>query len=160
MSKKTIIDSLKYHKDCIDLVQDFNNNNLDLNEDNTLIIGVARGGLQLAQYFSYGLNIRNVSSVNSILYEGEEKTNNHVILGLENMDLTQWSNILIVDDIYDTGDTMELIFKEVSLRAPYATVLKVCTYTKQDKPDIIYQEYFEPNEWIVFPWDILEKQVT
>lgn len=161
MSNKTIIDPSKYHTDCVNLVRDFNNNShntLELNENNTLIIGIARGGLQLAQYFSYGLNIRNVFAINSILYEGEEKTNNHIIHGLENIDFTQWSNILITDDIYDTGDTMELAFKEVSLKAPYATVLKICTYSKQDKQDVIYQKLFDANEWIVFPWDTLEEQ--
>jgi hypoxanthine phosphoribosyltransferase len=91
------------------------------------IYGVPRGGLIIASLLSHRLNIPLTMSRVSSIHENE--------------------NILIVDDICDSGKTLE---KYKIFRYPIITIHH--KKSARVKP-IFYYEVAEETDWIVYPWE-------
>ena len=64
------------------------------------------------------------------------------------------SKLLIVEDIYDTGHTMNGVLKMLSKYSPHKTQV-FCLFGKENNLNISYAN--EPDgSWIVFPWEYIE----
>ncbi|MEV4347333.1 phosphoribosyltransferase [Actinoplanes sp. NPDC049596] len=117
-----------------------------------LILGVARGGLFAAGSISYALDVKNLHVVNVEFYTGvDERLDTPVMLGPEPSaaDLKD-TNILIVDDVADTGETIKLVRDFCATHAA-----EVRTAVIYEKPHTIVQcEYVwrRTDKWINFPW--------
>lgn len=116
------------------------------------IIPIARGGLSLGHMLGEYYNIREVYSINTIGYEDTVKLERVKVFNIP--ELTEAKNVLIVDDIVDSGDTMVEVLKV--LRQLYPTVtFKVASlfYKKSAKiaPDWYVQE---ADRWIEFFWSV------
>jgi hypoxanthine phosphoribosyltransferase len=117
-----------------------------------IILGIARGGLIPAGSLGYALSIKNTYVMNVEYYTGvEERLDVPVILPpyLELVDLED-SDILIVDDVADTGHTLAKVHEFVSgkVRSVRAAVL----YEKSRsviKADYVWKR---TDLWINFPW--------
>ncbi len=157
---KSSITSNEYHQDTIQAIINFNNDFPEIKNQTsgTLILGIARGGLQMAQYFGYYFDNRNIEIISSRLYEDMTiHKDNHTITGLNNINLKRFRNVIIVDDVYDSGTTMETVTKIIQEEAPLIKIFRVCTYTKQDNiSNLTYAKKFDLDEWIEFPWDEIE----
>lgn len=111
------------------------------------IIAISRGGLIPAGILAYELDIRDCDVINMSSYDGEIKRQDNAIeiKGLlANVD----EKSLIVDDLSDSGRTLNLLHKE------YPKAVRVCVYAKpqgQTSCEIFAQEL--PDHWVVFPWD-------
>jgi len=135
--------------------------------DKTAIIALSRGGLYPAQTVAYGLGIRKVFVINSRLYDGTEKGKEISIEGVFGVDFAAYDNFLVVDDIYDSGQTMESViaaleevqevFNEESIFIPCVVHShKSKSYLKDT--GIICARRFKGNPWIVYPTDYLEDE--
>lgn len=116
-----------------------------------MIVAVARGGLTLAHAMAEGLNIRNVESIRTELYDGEEKRDEICIFGECNV--LNKKRVLVVDDIADSGETLDAIMQK--LRAQNSDV-EFKTATLFYKKSSIHQPDYSVNEaldWIDFFWD-------
>ncbi len=114
------------------------------------IIAIARGGLSIAQLLGEYYNIRKVYSINTIGYNGEQKLDKTEIFNIPNLDNSQ--NILIVDDIVDSGDTLILTLNKLKEIYPQK---KFKTASIFYKPSAIIQPNYsikEAKEWIEFFW--------
>ncbi|MCK4874559.1 MAG: phosphoribosyltransferase [Sulfurimonas sp.] len=115
------------------------------------IVGIARGGLTLSHVMGEGLDIRQVQSIRTELYDKTDKRDQISIFG--KCDLKSAKKVLVVDDIADSGDTLKAImeylesdFKDVEFKS--ATLF----YKKTS----IYEPNFwinEAVEWIDFFWE-------
>ena len=116
------------------------------------IISIARGGLTLAHLFGEYYNIREVYSINTIGYDDTNKLDSVKVFNIP--DLVKANNILIVDDIVDSGDTMIEVLKVLRHQYPDVT-FKVASlfYKKSAKiaPDWYVQE---ADCWIEFFWSV------
>lgn len=120
-----------------------------------IIVAIARGGLVVARLLSDLLGVKKVASLQIEYYRGvdERKKAPRVIgeLGISVRGL----NVLVVDDVADTGETLKLAVNY--LREREAKRVVTCTpYVKpwcKFKPDY-YAEIVE--EWIVFPYEHAE----
>lgn len=113
-----------------------------------LIVGVSRGGLIPATLLSHRLNVP-LRVVHVSAYEGTRRTLQKplVVEGWE----TRYdsSDTLIVDDILDSGDTLDTIHNK-SQQAQFAVLV-----TKQPhhyKP-IKYFATVAKDMWVKFPWE-------
>tara|TARA_R100000008_G_scaffold5504_1_gene3284 strand:- start:295 stop:747 length:453 start_codon:yes stop_codon:yes gene_type:complete len=122
----------------------------------THVIGLARGGLIPATIISYALDRPLLSyAINS--YKGTKKTENLRVGQTVNFyELYETNNnlhVLVVDDICDTGDTMEHLTTKLALgNIPYTTAC-ICTKEKHTKWLDHYGVVVPDNKWIVFPWE-------
>lgn len=117
-----------------------------------IILGIARGGLIPTGSLGYALSIKNCYIINVEYYtDVDERLDVPVILPpyLELVDLED-ANILVVDDVADTGYTLARVYEfvEHSVRSTRAAVL-------YEKPgSVIKCEYVwrRTDRWINFPW--------
>ena len=121
------------------------------------ILIIARGGLSLGHILSIGLGVRQTYSINSISYDENKQKDDIQISNIP--DLSQSKKILIVDDIIDSGRTMENVI--IKLQSSYEKCnYKIATIFYKQTACISPEFYInEANEWIDFFWekDIFER---
>ena len=76
-----------------------------------IILSIARGGLFVAGALGYALDVKNLHVANVEFYTGvDQRLDLPVVLPptLDRVDLTG-ANVLVADDVADTGKTLELV---------------------------------------------------
>ena len=125
-----------------------------------LILSIARGGLFLGGALGYALEVKNLFVMNVEFYTGvDERLDLPVVLPptLDRVDLT-WANVLVADDVADTGKTLELVR---DFCAGY--VAEVRTAVIYEKPrSLVRCDYVwrRTDRWIDFPWSSLPPVVS
>ena len=119
-----------------------------------LILAIARGGLFLGGALGYALDVKNLFVMNVEFYTGvDERLELPVMLppNLDRVDLTG-ANVLIADDVADTGKTLELVR---DFCAGY--VAEVRSAVVYEKPrSVVRCDYVwkRTDAWIDFPWSV------
>ena len=120
-----------------------------------LIISINRGGCVPGVYLSHAINIPH--KVIDVQLRDEKNKPNLAIL--ENS-LISYTNILIIDDINDTGATFKLIQHAINkkeLNIYFASLIENNSSAfKVDFRGKIIDKSLNPS-WIVFPWEEWEK---
>ena len=117
-----------------------------------VLLAVARGGLTLAHLMAQALDMRNLYSLNSIHYEGELKLDTFNVFNIP--DVSHAKRVLIIDDIVDSGETMQEILKLLHEKFPNVEFKLATLFYKNTavlKPDYSVRE---ANEWIDFFWEV------
>jgi hypoxanthine phosphoribosyltransferase len=118
----------------------------------TRVVGISRGGLPLGVALSHRLNLPfSVVGVSS--YNDDTNEQETLICDTPDIIFKGWEgNILIVDDIADSGQTLKFL-REKTNKYHNIKCTTVTIYYKERsiiRPDI----YLETTEkWIVFPWE-------
>lgn len=112
----------------------------------TKIVAIARGGLVPASIIARELNIRFVDTLCIASYEDHIRTDLRILKPLKDTS----EHILVVDDLVDTGATMEAA-RQMLPRAHFAAV-----YAKPAGLSLVdtYTSQVTQNTWIRFPWDM------
>jgi len=116
------------------------------------ILAIARGGLTFAHHLAEKLDMREVFSINAVSYEKDKKLDNIHIFNIP--DLQNYENILVVDDISDSGDTFIEVLNLLKQKYPdkiYKTISIFYKPSSKFKPDYFFHE---TNEWINFFWEV------
>ena len=118
--------------------------------DPDTIIAIARGGMMLGQMLAYGLKVRNVQTVHVESYDGETQRARVEVFG--SCDLSRSRRVLIVDDIADSGKTLDALVKSLGSHAGVAIKTAVIFYKKGS---VVMPDYklHEATEWINFFWE-------
>lgn len=115
------------------------------------VLGIARGGLTLAHTLAEGLNLRDVQTLRTELYD--EKTKREKIKIFESCSFTPNQTILVVDDIADSGETLETVMLHLKKKFPQNNFISATLFYKKTS---IYQPNIWVNEatqWIEFFWE-------
>ncbi len=115
------------------------------------LVPIARGGLTLAHFLAERLNTRNVFSINAISYENEKKFQKPKIFNIPNLE--KYQKILLLDDISDSGETLNEVVKILKEKYPSKIIKSATIFYKEKtiyKPEIVLKK---TNKWIVFFWD-------
>ena len=119
------------------------------------ILAVTRGGLTPAMIVARELNIRTIESVSVKSYDYKNQSE-AIELKAANPELMgDGEGILVVDDLVDSGKTLEFLRKKFP-KAHYATV-----YAKpagREQVDVFVTEVSQ-DTWIFFPWDMAMQYV-
>jgi len=119
------------------------------------VVAITRGGMAPAMIVARELDIRTVDtiSVKSYLSGGGKADQRREAQVLKSPDAEMMGDgegVLIVDDLVDTGKTLELV-REMYPKAHFATV-----YAKpQGEPQVeTFITGVSQDTWIFFPWDM------
>lgn len=121
------------------------------------IVGLSRGGLVPAVILAHKLRIRNVQSIQVISYEdgSTKRSENTEIKGT----IKDRENLLIVDDIIDTGESLKALINQLQLEKENYKIA-VLFFNKEKaciNPDF-YGEKINSKIWVVFPWEQVSSQ--
>ncbi|NPA59438.1 MAG: phosphoribosyltransferase [Epsilonproteobacteria bacterium] len=116
-----------------------------------VIIGIARGGLTLSHALSEGMDIREVQTLRTELYDKSCKRDMLSIFGECSLDGV--SRVLVVDDISDSGDTLKAIMGHLNSKFSDVEFKSATLFYK--KTSIYEPNYWinEANDWIDFFWE-------
>jgi hypoxanthine phosphoribosyltransferase len=141
---------------------------LNFKRKKSLVVGIGRGGLIPAQYVAYGLGIRDITTLQSKLYEGDQMDEKKMeISGALMLDYDTYDTIFLVDDLVDSGTTINVVADVMEQMAEEfdtdITVVPAVLYTQQSKQlseedGIIYGKTLKKDKkgnsiWVEFPWN-------
>lgn len=115
------------------------------------IVGIARGGLTLAHAMAEGLDIREVQTLRTELYDVSCKRESITLFGT--CSFKDVKRVLVVDDIADSGETLQAIMHFLQNEFPNVEFKSATLYYKKTS---IYKPDFWINEahrWIEFFWE-------
>ncbi len=116
-----------------------------------IILAVARGGVTLGHFMANRMDIRALFTLNSVHYEDTKKLETIDIFNIPN--LGEGKRVLVVDDIVDSGESMQAIFRVLKEKFPHNVYKSAVLFYK---PEAILTPDFkchEAKEWIEFFWD-------
>ena len=114
------------------------------------ILGIARGGLSMAQMLGEYYDLREVYAINTIGYEDTEKKDLVEVFNIPDLKLAK--QVLIVDDIVDSGDTLIEVLKVLKVKYPDVTFLTASLFYKKTAKIAPTWYVKEPKGWIEFFW--------
>lgn len=115
------------------------------------IVGIARGGLTLAHSMAEGLDIREVQTLRTELYDGTCKRDELCVF--DTCSFSGVKKVLVVDDIADSGETLFAIMKY--LQEKYNDI-EFHSATLFYKKTSVYEPHYwinEADDWIDFFWE-------
>jgi len=116
------------------------------------IVAIARGGLTLSHAMAEGLDIREVQSIRTELYDQSSKRDKLTICNICTFD-SNIKRVLVVDDISDSGETLDAVMSCLNDRYKGIEFKSCALYYKKTS---IYEPHFwinEANDWIDFFWE-------
>jgi len=116
------------------------------------ILGIARGGLSMAQLLGEYYDIRDVYAINTIGYDDSKKNDSVEVFNIP--DLKSASTVLIVDDIVDSGDTLMEVLETLNTKYPNVTFRTASLFYKKTAKITPTWYVKEPKGWIDFFWSV------
>ncbi len=117
-----------------------------------IILGIARGGLLPAATIAYALGVKNVFMISVEFYTGvDERLDFPVMLPpLLNAVEIAGANLLITDDVADTGGTLRMVKDFCSQHVADVR----CAVIYEKPPSVVKCEYVwrRTARWVNFPW--------
>ena len=114
------------------------------------VVAITRGGMAPAMIAARELDIRTVDTISVKSYDHQTQTEAQVLKAPDAGLMGDGEGILIVDDLVDSGKTLDLV-RRLYPKAHFATV-----YAKpQGRPMVdTYITEVSQDTWIFFPWDM------
>ena len=114
------------------------------------VVAITRGGMAPAMIIARELDIRLVDTISVKSYNHQTQTEPRIIKMPDQNLVGDGEGVLIIDDLVDTGKTLEVV-RKVLPKAHVATV-----YAKPMGRDQVNSFVTEVSQdtWIFFPWDL------
>ncbi|KPU84377.1 xanthine phosphoribosyltransferase [Marinosulfonomonas sp. PRT-SC04] len=114
------------------------------------IVAITRGGMAPAMIIARELDVRTVDTISIKSYDHQNQAEAIVLKSPDAKMMGDGTGILIIDDLVDTGKTLEVV-KKLYPKAHIATV-----YAKPKGRPMVETFITEVSQdtWIFFPWDM------
>ena len=114
------------------------------------VVAITRGGMAPAMIVARELDIRTVDTISVKSYYHQNQSEARVLKAPDAALMGDGTGILIVDDLVDSGKTLELV-RALFPKAHFATV-----YAKpKGRPQVqTFITEVSQDTWIFFPWDM------
>ena len=114
------------------------------------IVAITRGGMAPAMIVARELDIRTVDTISVKSYDNQNQAEASVLKSPDKELMGDGTGILILDDLVDSGKTLELV-RALYPNAHYATV-----YAKPKGEPMVdtFITGVSQDTWIFFPWDM------
>jgi hypoxanthine phosphoribosyltransferase len=119
----------------------------------TSLLCIGRGGMIPGRILSDRLSITEISIIDAKMYTGIGTRTDVPKIGSVSLNVRH-KNVILVDDIVDTGITMDAVYEKVNQQGPVN--IKAATVVVKEHVKRL-PSYFDrkakEDEWIVFPWE-------
>lgn len=124
------------------------------------VIAIGRGGFVPARIVCDDLLISNLTSIRIEHWGSAATRYEHAIVRFPLSIDVRGSDLLVIDDVTDTGETLEAALGYLSLKGPGAVRTGVLQHKSSSSvtPDY-YPELVTEWRWIVYPWALHEDLV-
>ena len=114
------------------------------------VVAITRGGMAPAMIVARELDIRHVDTISVRSYDHQSQASAKILKAPDAALMGDGTGILIVDDLADSGKTLELV-RALYPKAHFATV-----YAKpKGRPQVdTFITEVSQDTWIFFPWDM------
>ncbi|MCB1311943.1 MAG: xanthine phosphoribosyltransferase [Sedimentitalea sp.] len=114
------------------------------------VVAITRGGMAPAMIVARELDIRTVDTISVKSYDHQKQSETKVLKAPDPDLMGDGTGILIVDDLVDSGKTLEVV-RAMYPKAHFATV-----YAKpKGRPQVdTFITEVSQDTWIFFPWDM------
>ena len=119
------------------------------------VVAITRGGMAPAMIVARELDIRQVDTISVKSYHSgggaaDQRREAEVLKGPDATVMGDGEGILVVDDLVDSGKTLELV------RSLYPKAHFACVYAKPEgeKQADTFVTTVSQDTWIFFPWDM------
>ena len=114
------------------------------------VVAITRGGMAPAMIVARELDIRTVDTISVKSYDNQAQSEASVLKSPDKDMMGDGTGILVVDDLVDSGKTLELV-RALYPKAHFATV-----YAKPEgEPQVdTFITGVSQDTWIFFPWDM------
>ena len=114
------------------------------------VVAITSGGMAPAMIVARELDIRTVDTISVKSYDHQNQSEARVLKAPDAALMGDGTGILIVDDLVDSGKTLELV-RALFPKAHFATV-----YAKpKGRPQVqTFITEVSQDTWIFFPWDM------
>ena len=114
------------------------------------VVAITRGGMAPAMIVARELDIRTVDTISVKSYDHQDRSEAKVLKAPDPALMGDGTGILVVDDLVDSGKTLELV-RSLYPNAHFATV-----YAKpKGRPQVqTFITEVSQDTWIFFPWDM------
>ena len=119
--------------------------------DAQAIVGVARGGLTLSHVMAEGLNVREVQTLRTELYDKSLKRDKLSVFDACSFENKQ--RVLVIDDISDSGETLLAVMNHLKEKHSGVEFKSATLFYKKTS---VYEPHFwikEADDWIDFFWE-------
>ena len=127
--------------------------NKNINID--VIVGIARGGLIPARFLSDLLLIPKIEIISAGFYTSVGKRMDKPIIYTNIGDEYRGKNVLLVDDVADTGETLEAVRRKLLEKGAVKVYTAVIYIKPWNKAKIDFYAR-KTDAWIIFPWEFIE----
>ena len=120
-----------------------------------IVVAVARGGLTVGGALAYALGVKNCGAINVEFYTGvDSRLDVPVVLppSLNLLDITDL-DVLIADDVADTGHTLRLVREVLAQHVREARTAVL--YHKPQSVIVPTYSWRQTDAWVNFPWSTL-----
>lgn len=130
---------------------------MDAGESFNVVVGISRGGLPPSRIICDFLNIKTLTTMQILHYESAAKARDEVrVSDPVKIDL-EGKNVLVVDDVNDSGDTLRAACKHIGSMNP--SLLK--TAVLHEKSETSYMadycgDYLSEWKWLIYQWAVTE----
>ncbi len=114
------------------------------------IVAITRGGMAPAMIIARELDIRTVDTISIKSYDNQSRSEAIVLKSPDDSIIGDGEGILIIDDLVDTGKTLEVV------KAKYPKAHIATVYAKPMGRPMVDSFITEVSQdtWIFFPWDM------
>ena len=142
----------RYYYSYEEFKQDLKTLTAKIDEEFDTLLPIARGGLSMGQFLGEYYAIRKVYAINTMGYNDTQKLKKVEVFNLP--DLSDSHRILILDDIVDSGDTIQAVLERLQKLYPTKTFRVASLFYKPSasiKPNYWVRE---AKGWIDFFWTV------
>ncbi len=121
-----------------------------------IVVAIARGGWIPARLLCDHLDLFNLVSVRIAHYTGAAKSEQARMVNPLGVDIRD-KNVLLVDDVSDSGDTLQLALQHLREHSPRELRLAVLHHKQVASvtPDFLAHRVIRWR-WIIYPWALVE----
>jgi len=115
-----------------------------------VVVAITRGGMAPAMIVARELDIRTVDTISVKSYDHQTQAKAKLLKAADAGLVGEGAGVLVIDDLVDTGRTLELV------RALYPKAHYAAVYAKPKGKTAVdtYVTEVSQDTWIFFPWDM------